>query len=283
MSDGYVDLNKNHSDGHKRIRPIEFDLDGLILRGSVYEPEGGLDEGRNYPTVVIFHGFGGNRVDASSFVVQAAVSLSQAGFVVISYDRAGHGESDGTFFDTNVSMDVNHGKQVVDRIQQLDFVDRNDMHFVGISLGAVIAAICAAQVQTQPRSLVMCSTAAVFVDEIAQGKIQGRSLASLQTLGYFDFMGMKMGPAMVQDARKLDVYELAKPFNGNALIMHGTEDFVPIAYASRYKDMWGGKAELVVKDGAGHCFMSVPDREFVMSRMVHFLLNNGDKTGGHYE
>ncbi len=64
---------------------------------------------------VLFHGFGGNRIDFSGFVVQMARELASRGLVVVTYDRAGHGESDGTFFDTTVSGDVEDALQVVEQ------------------------------------------------------------------------------------------------------------------------------------------------------------------------
>ncbi|AFU70766.1 alpha/beta hydrolase [Bifidobacterium asteroides DSM 20089] len=254
-----------------KLRPIDFEVDDLTLRGTVYECDGGIEKGKKYPTAVLFHGFGGNRVDYAQFIVQMAQSLSQAGLVVITYDRAGHGESDGDFFDTSVSLDVRHAIQVIRQVASLDFVDVKNLHFGGLSLGSVIASIVAAECDFMPRSLVMCSSAAVFVDEIADGKIQGMPIDDLKTKGYFDFNGMKMGPAMVEDASSIDVYARAARYSGNVLLMHGTKDFVPLSYAERYKDLFGDKARLLVREGADHGWSSVPDREFVMGNAAEFM------------
>ena len=254
-----------------KLQPISFAVEGLTLRGSVYEPEGGIQPAQTCPTAVLFHGFGGNRIDVSGFIVEMAKALSKTGLVVITYDRAGHGESDGEFFDTCVSLDVRHAVEVVRQVSELDFVDPTNLHFGGLSLGAVIASLTAAACNPQPRSVVMCSSAAVFVDEIASGKIQGRSLDTLKTQGYFDFIGMKMGPAMVNDAHDIDIYAKAAGFGGRVLLMHGTNDFVPLSYAQRYKDLYGDRAELIVREGADHGWATVPDREFVMSHAAAFV------------
>ena len=86
----------------------------LTLRGTRYLPEGFSEDGHS-PVAVLFHGFGGNRIDFSGFVVQMARELASRGLVVVTYDRAGHGESDGTFFDTTVSGDVEDALQVVEQ------------------------------------------------------------------------------------------------------------------------------------------------------------------------
>lgn len=256
------------------IRPIEFEVENLKLRGSLYEPDTGIIEGRRYPTAILFHGFGGNRVDVSGFIVQMAKALTAEGFIVITYDRAGHGESDGEFFDTSVTRDVKDASCVVKQVMELSYVDSSNLHMGGLSLGSVIASMTAALCDPQPRSMVMCSTAAVFVDEIASGKIQGRSINSLSTDGYFDFAGMKMGPAMVKDALKLDVYAEAAKYRGKVLLMHGTKDFVPLSYAQRYKEMWAENATLLVREGADHGWASVPDRQFVTQHAADFMAEN---------
>lgn len=250
------------------IYPFDTHTRGLTLRGSLYLPQSGSAP---YPTAVLFHGFGGTRVDVSGFLVQIAKGLTEAGIAVVTYDRAGHGESDGEFFDTSVSVDVRDGLEVVRAVARDERVDEGSLHLGGLSLGAVIASVVAAESEIPVRSLTMCSTAAVFVDEIASGSIQGMPLDSLNTVGYFDFIGMKMGPAMVEDAKTFDVYGRASGYRGPVTLIHGTEDFVPVSYAQRYADMWGERAHLVIVEGANHGFMTVPHRELVVRTTVDFV------------
>lgn len=254
-----------------KIQSIEFPVEGLTLRGSLYEPAGGIEPGKSYPTAVLFHGFGGNRIDFSGFMVQMAKSLSQQGLIVVTYDRAGQGESDGTFFDVSITREVRQAKEVVRQIAELDIVDADNMHFGGLSLGAVIESIVATEGEITPRSVVMCSSAAVCVDEIKSGKIQGKSLEGLETDGYFDFMGVKMGPAIVEDVKDLDLYARVADCRSDVLLMHGTADFVPMQYAERYKEVFGDRAELLVREGADHGWGTAADREFVMSNAARFI------------
>ncbi|OUE30164.1 Alpha/beta hydrolase family protein [Clavibacter michiganensis] len=258
--------------GTMRIRPFEARVRGLALRGSQHL----TDAAGPRPTAVLMHGFGGSRVETTGVFVALARRLAAAGIGVVAYDRAGHGESDGEFLDTTVTGDVADARRVLEAVRHLPEVDPGDVHLVGMSLGAVVASVVAAEegaVGTAIRSLTMWSTAAVFVDDIRSGTIQGHSLASLDADGWFDFAGMRMGPAMRDDALAFDPYARAAGHRGPALLLHGTEDFVPVGYARRYlaPEVLGDRAELVVVEGADHGWAQLPQRDEVIDRTVGFV------------
>lgn len=248
------------------VNPISFAVEGLTLRASAYMPEG---KGP-WPVALLLHGFSDDRNEMGLFV-DIGRELASRGIAVITYDRAGHGESDGVFFDTSVSKDVRQAKQIVEQISRLSWADMHNFHEVGLSLGAVIASLLAAEGSVQPRSLTLISNAAAFADEIRGGHIQGAPTSVIETQGYFDFWGMKMGPAMIEDAKAIDIYPRAAKFGGKVLILHGTKDFIPIRYAEKYKEIYGDRAELLVREGAGHGFRSVPDEQFALQRITDFI------------
>lgn len=258
------------------IRPFEARVRGLALRGSHHL----VDQPGQHPTAVLMHGFGGSRVETTGVFVELARRLVRSGIGVVAFDRAGHGESDGDFFDTSASGDVADTLAVLEQIAALPEVDAQNLHLVGMSLGSVISATAAARVAEQEggggpgiRSLTMWSTAAVFVDDIRAGSIQGRPLDSLDTLGYFDFAGMRMGPAMRDDALGFDPYASAAAYRGPALLLHGTADFVPVSYAEAYlaPGVFADRAELVVVEGADHGWAQLPQRDEVLDRTVAFV------------
>lgn len=249
------------------IVPFTASVEDMTLRGSLHLPSPGDGP---HPVVVLMHGFGGNRTETARLFVDAARALADSGFAVLAWDRAGHGESDGEFFDTQVTRDVRHTHAVLAALAERPDLDTSDLHLVGLSLGAVIAVAAAASSPVPVGSVTLWSTAAVFVDEIASGFIQGRSLASLETEGYFDFLGQRMGPAMVQDARTFDPYAAAAAYHGSVLLLHGTEDFVPVRYAERYIETLDD-ARLEVVEGADHGWMTVPHREHLLRRTVEHV------------
>lgn len=258
------------------IRAFQTTVDGLTLRGTHYMPAGVVP----HPTAVLFHGFGGSRVETTGVFVALARALVKAGIGVLAYDRAGHGESDGDFFDTTASGDIRQGRQVLEVVSTLDGVDAANLHLVGMSLGSVVASVVAAESRLPVRSLTMWSTAAVFVDEIRSGQLQGRPLDSLDYAGFFDFLGMRMGPAMRSDAQTFDVYGRAAGYRGPALLMHGTKDFVPVSYAQRYlhEDVFDTRGELVVVQDADHGWAQLPQRDLLIKRTTDFIHSH---TTGH--
>lgn len=252
---------------HMHLEPFEAPIEGRVLRGSLYR----ADADGPRPVAVLFHGFGGSRVETTGVFVTLARRLAAAGVTTLAYDRAGHGESDGDFFDTTVSGDIREAHRVLDAVRSLPDVDADDLHVVGMSLGAVVASVVAAEQNRPVRSLSMWSSAAVFVDDIRSGQIQGRSLDALDTEGWFDFLGMRMGPAMRADALGFDPYRRAADYGGPALIMHGTDDFVPVEYARRYAELFGGQGELAVIDGADHGWAQLPQRDLLIERTAGFI------------
>ncbi|MGO4455359.1 alpha/beta hydrolase family protein [Arthrobacter sp. RAF14] len=254
------------------LRPLHTTVNGITLRGSHYLPAGARPLG----TAVLFHGFGGSRVETTGVFVTLARALAAAGIAVVAYDRAGHGESDGDFLTTTASGDITQAHQVLEAITRLEGVDAEGLHLVGMSLGAVIASVVAAESAFPIRSLTMWSTAAVFTDDIKSGRLQGKSLDSLDTDGYFDFLGMRLGPAMREDAMTFDVYGRAAAYRNPALLLHGSADFVPVSYADRYLDeeVFGVRAELQVVAGADHGWAQLPQRDLLIARTTDFILSN---------
>ncbi len=255
-----------------RIVPFTADVGGPIVRGTHYLPDA-PDAAAPFPTAVLLHGFGANRMETTGLFVTLAKALVASGVGVVAFDRVGHGESDGEFFDTTVSGDVADVRQVLAAVRLLPGVAPDGIHLVGMSLGAVIASVVAAE--DQVRSLVMWSTASVFVEDIRAGRIQGRSLDALDgPAGFFDFLGMRLGPAMRADALHFDPYRRAAGYRGPVLLLHGSEDFVPLRCAQRYTDadVFGERADLVVVAGADHGWAELPQRDELIARTVAFIV-----------
>ncbi len=252
--------------------PFETVVDGLTLRGTVHRPDGTGP----FPTALLLHGFGGNRVEVSGAFVRLARELAGRGIATVAYDRAGHGESDGSFFDTTASGDVRQAVEVIRGLPDVTGLDPDGLHLVGMSLGAVIASGLAPISPLPVRSLTLWSAAASFADEIGGGHLQGKPVDGIDRDGYFDFYGMRLGPAMIADARGYDVYGRAAGYHGPVRILHGTADFIPIAYAQRFVEVYGAQAELTVVDGADHGWARVPHRDLVIAQTVDFIARQAD-------
>lgn len=252
------------------VVPLAEMIDGRVLRGAAYVPDGG----GSHPTAVLHHGFGGQRTEATRLFVQLARALCAERVAVIAFDRFGHGESDGEFADTTVSRDVVDALVALERVADNDAVDRDDIHLVGLSMGAVIASIVAAESGVPVRSLTMWSVAAVFVDEVREGSLQGRPTADVDDRGYFDFRGLRVGKAFFDDAVGFDVYGRAVGYGGPVRLLHGGRDFIPAKYAEQYADVYGPDLAYTLVPDADHCWESVPARELLLRETVDFITSH---------
>ncbi len=72
------------------MEPLELQHGDLTLRGTRYP-------GGHAGHVLLAHGFSSNRMGNNRMFVELARALAAEGFDVVSFDRAGHGESDGRF------------------------------------------------------------------------------------------------------------------------------------------------------------------------------------------
>lgn len=252
------------------LHPLAFLVDGLVLRGSLHLPAAEVTQAGPLPTAVLHHGVGGQRSEAGAFV-QLARALVAEGLAVVAMGRAGRGESDGDFADVSVERDVRDSVEVFDRIAALDAVDATNLHLVGLSMGAVVASLVAPLAPHPVRSLTLRSVAAVFVDEVSAGHLQGQSTARVDRDGHLDAAGRRISPGLFAEAPGFDVDGRARGYGGPVRVLHGDADFVPVRYAEAYRDVSGDAMDLTMVPGADHGWSAVPTRDLVVHETVWFL------------
>jgi hypothetical protein len=252
-----------------QLHHAQLRIGDLTYRGSVYTPADGAPV---HPTVVLHHGFGSTRLEAFGLFVQLSRALVARGIKAVAFDRAGHGESDGRFFDTTLSGDIVTSRAIVEAVSEWPDVDRGSLHLLGMSLGAIVASVVAAETDVPVASLTLLSPAAVFVDEIRSGTLQGRPTGDVDTKGYFDFNSARLGPRFFEDARDFDVYGRARGFDGPVQIIHGGRDLiVPERYALQYRSVYGPDLEVTMVPEGDHMWSSVPARGELLDRAVSFI------------
>jgi pimeloyl-ACP methyl ester carboxylesterase len=248
---------------------VQLRIADLTYQGSVYTPDDGAVV---HPTVVLHHGFGSTRLEAFGLFVQLSRALAARGIKAVAFDRAGHGESDGRFFDTTVSGDILASREIVQAVRDWPDVDEDNLHLLGMSLGAVVASVVAAEIDVPIASLTLLSPAAVFVDDVRSGRMQGRAIDDPEGTGYFDNNSARLGPGFFDDARAFDVYGRAAGFDGPVRIIHGgQDDVVPEAYVLRYQSVYGARAEVTILPEGDHVWSTVPVREELIARTVDFV------------
>lgn len=254
--------------------PVTLDHDGRTLRGWQL---GDLPTAGG-PAVLLVHGFGNTDTGGQQLFVQTARALAGRGATVRSYSRLGHGTSDGEFADVTIGDEV---EQVVVMVRILADDAGGPVHVVAHSLGAVESALAAVRVPEHVATLTLWSPAGVVVDDIAEhDEVQGQPLAPAREQGWFDFGGMALGTAFLDEVTAgLDVYGPVAGYTGPAEVLHGTADtIVPLRYGQRYADELPG-ATFTAVDGADHGWSSVPFRTLLIDRLVAFVgLSDGRGT-----
>lgn len=144
-------------------KPISLVHCGRRLRGTSY----GTSDSR--ACVLVAHGFTSNRIGPGRLIVDFARTLYSRGFMVLAFDRAGHGESDGDLLEVNVPDEIDQLAAMAETVE-------GPIHLVGHSLGGMELATLAGRSPDKVASLTLWAAAAASADEIAQGKFSENQL-----------------------------------------------------------------------------------------------------------
>jgi predicted acyl esterase len=104
--------------------------DGTQLAATLYEPDGTPPAGGR-PAIVMFHGLGGTRASMNALAEQ---TFANEGYVVLTSDHRGHGESGG-LFDVDGPAEIQDARDLFEWLAARPEVDRAHIGAWGISLG----------------------------------------------------------------------------------------------------------------------------------------------------
>lgn len=115
--------------------------DGVEVAATLYQPDGAAPAG-GWPAVIMAHGLGGTR---TSMNVLAEQAFADQGYVVLTFDQRGHGESGGLFGAVDAAQLADVAVLLEDRLPKLAPVDPRRIGAWGISLGGGVALRSAAE------------------------------------------------------------------------------------------------------------------------------------------
>jgi len=232
-------------------KAVEIKSRNLTLRGMINAP----DQVRGkLPTIIIYHGFGGNKMGPHFMFVKFSRVLADLGFASVRFDFAGSGESDGEFIDMTLSGELEDAENILEYVKSLDFVDTERIGVVGFSMGGAVASMLAGLHNKDIKSLCLWSPAGNMA-EIVINDFLGHGYGSLLSNGYYEYDGLLIGKKFVDDIKNADIYNVASNYRGNILLLHGNSDeVVSLSASEKYLETYGNKAKLTVIDGADHLF-----------------------------
>lgn len=236
---------------------FECKRDNLIIRGTEYRPEG-----EKLPIAIVSHGF----MATGDMVSQYAELLANLGYVSFCFDFCGgsvaNGKSEGKTTEMSVLTEVKDLEAVIQYTKTLPYVDKENIVLLGCSQGGFVSALAAAKLKEDIATLILIYPALCIPDDARSGHMMFAKFDPKNVPDIVQCGPMKLGSCYVLDVINMDPYEEIKGYDGNVLIIHGTEDkIVKLDYAKKayhtYLNREGKDAENAffgVIDGGQHGF-----------------------------
>lgn len=247
---------------------VEINVHGRTLRGMLHIPD---HIKNNLPIVVIYHGFGGNKMGPHFIFVKLSRMLESKGIASIRFDFSGSGESDGDFVNMTLSGELAEANAVLEYAKSLSFVDRSRTSVLGFSMGGAVASVLAGTRTEDIHSLCLWAPAGNIAEIVLHDWI-GKDENLLRQNGYFTFEGNTMGDRFVDELQEIDIYGQAAKYSGNVLILHGGDDeVVPLSSSEKYKNIYGDTVKFRVINGGNHIFEKKSAQDEVLELTYKFF------------
>lgn len=262
--------------------------DGIVMRGVLNTPDD-FDENIKYPAAIIIHGFGGDRNGGVNFRLNYAKYLTERGFVVFRFDFSGSGESDGSFYDMTVSREEKELEMINDFAKMKYYVDKDRLYWVGHSLGGVLSSLLAYKLK--PKALVLWAPASdmnnkdylkVMAKTVFEGEISGQTKVEnnksyedlISKIEDADIGGVKINKNFLIDFILKDIYGSASKYEGNVLIVRGTEDTLVFRDSNeKLRDAFKSARYFEI-EGADHSFTNADHRKTLYDMSYRFINEN---------
>ncbi len=249
-------------------KAVEMESRSLTLRGMLHIPDGISGK---MPMVMIFHGFTGNKMEPHFIFVKLSRLLEKKGIASVRFDFGGSGESDGDFIDMTLSKELEDGKSILKFVKTLDFVDREGISLVGLSMGGVVASMLAGDCKEDIQALCLWAPAGNMKDIPPREKSDAEMQEAHRT-GFIDVGGLALGMDFIKDLNSLDLFKSAVLYDKKVLLLHGDKDqTVPLGTSRRYQEIYGNRVEFHIIDGGDHTFNQLGQENEVLQLTTGFL------------
>ena len=231
------------------------------IYGVVYVPQ---NAGEKMPAVIFSHGFGGNYQVGTQY----AEALAAKGYVVYCFDFCGGSpgsRSDGSTLEMSIFTEQADLEAVIGMVQELPYVDNDNIFLMGTSMGGAVSAITAAAHEDEIQGAILLYPAFVLVDNANE---QFESVEDIPDT--YHLMWMTVGHVFAEDLLDYDIYEAISAYKKDVLLIHGDADsIVPLSYSKKAVEAYDS-ALLEVLPGAGHGFYG-NDAEQAVDWMQEYL------------
>lgn len=249
-------------------RAIQMTHNGMTLRGMEHIPA--HSEKEKLPAAILFHGFTGNKLEPHRMFLKISRALEQQGIASFRFDFLGSGESDGNFEDMTVSKEIAEANAILDFIRNDPRIDVGRISLIGLSMGGLVASVLSGNRPDDIHKLVLMAPAGNMYELI---KDMAEAYLATPDLTIIDHGGNLIGRAFPLDLKTIDVFELAKSYQREVLLIHGTKDeAVPYEVSNSYRDLcYGPQATMHFIEEADHTFNKHEWESEVIQAIMQFL------------
>jgi len=262
MEEMFRRMNTPPSDPSFQMKEIGCVSQGNKIYGEAYIP---VEPGK-HPAVIMSHGYGGTHNGFYGMVED----LAKAGYVCYCYDFAGgspRSRSEGRTEDMSIFSERQNLMDVLDMVRSWDCVDPQNVFLLGESQGGCVSAITAPYVKDKINSILLIYPALCIPDD---GFALYPTLADVPEV--VNFMNMNIGRKYYEQFYQgFDIYEEIAKYQGEVLIVHGTEDaLVKPEYSAKASNVYDN-CELHLIFGANHGFRAPEHVELYHQYVKDFL------------
>jgi pimeloyl-ACP methyl ester carboxylesterase len=242
---------------------LEINLQEVSLAANLHlpPPELTAQSQAPVPVVIMLHGLGGNRHEASGNFIKAAATLALRRFVVLRFDFRGSGETGGTTRSITLAKQIEDTGHVIDfvkrdlaQIPDMPLLDHSKLTLLGLSMGALTAAAVSGR-REDVHSLVLWQPPYDLTQTMARlfGPL---STTKVRARGYFQAGMLELSEEFFTCLENFSIAREVRSFDGPVLIINGKKDtVVPPETAKQWMEAFQ-QADLRVSmiDGADHAF-----------------------------
>jgi pimeloyl-ACP methyl ester carboxylesterase len=207
-------------------RSVRIPFDQYELAATIHEPElVRKDDSLADTTLLICHGFVGNRIGVDRLFVKAARDLAVSGLTVVRFDYGGCGENEGDYGAGGLELLVRQTREVLAyvRCREQGRAARRVI-LLGHSLGGAVSVITASLEQNIDGLILWAPVPRPFEDIVRIVGEQGYEEAV--QYGRTDHRGYSLQETFFQSLHAYDPLQQAGQFDGDVLLLHGNRDEV---------------------------------------------------------
>ena len=240
---------------------VSLRVDGQNVYGMLHLPDTDAPA-TGHPSVLILHGFTGNRSGDHRLLPLFSRTLASVGIASLRIDFRGSGESQGDFSEMTVGREIEDTEAAFAYLKGYPGIDPERTMLLGFSMGGLVAALSAPRVR--PHRLALWAPA---LPELWLKALPGGFVPPVVT----DQGGWPLGRAFLLELPKLRPLEAVRGWGGEARVFHGDRDeAVPPEIGVRYASALG--CEAVGIPGANHTFDSLDAVDMLYRETANFLL-----------